>query len=325
MLGLKHVIRITGAVVLVVGCRQTSATSELTDSTAGASFISPMCQEGFCGGETDPNPTAPGYYIASSVTPDACLYGGHTDADVDQLSDFCEKNLASAFAPQLHYYQYDETGREPHWVARRIAEEGVRLGYLLSYYRDAGSSSPGCSLPFHPPSCDGHNGDSEAIFLDLYYDYGTEHWVLGAARFSQHGSLKTYDGDGCTATSFGCVYLQYPDRPQGYPRAWVSEGKHANYANLQDCNHGGFGAADTCDQVNIFARVVAGVASNLGSRSYHSTGQDCIESSNPSYLYYGSGRTECYWTVKPFQGWIPDSVGGANSSPYSEILEDMGF
>lgn len=129
----------------------------------------------------------------------------------------------------------------------------MRIGYLLAYYRDAGSSSFGCTLPGAPSSCYGHNGDSEAIALDVEYDEGTKHWKLQEARYSQHGDFVTYDAYSCTFVyNVGCLYLVYPDKDRGYPRAYVAEGKHANYAtrvvqprrvrelgHLHVCKHGG--------------------------------------------------------------------------------------
>jgi hypothetical protein len=78
-------------------------------------------------------------------------------------------------------------------------------------------------------------------------------------------------------------------------------------------------------QNNASARVAAGAYLNIGSRAQTGTSSDCMASSNPLYQYYGSGRTECYWTTKRFRGWIPYSIGGADSDPYSPILSSMGF
>lgn len=87
-----------------------------------------MCHEGFCTGEEDPLPTAAGVWIASTVTGYQCLEGGHTDADADGFSEFCENNLAEAFAPELVLASSsaDPAPREPpgHGVA-----ELVRTGY----------------------------------------------------------------------------------------------------------------------------------------------------------------------------------------------------
>ncbi len=35
-----------------------------------------------------------------------CFNGSQTDSDGDGLSEFCERNLASAFAPELYYKDY---------------------------------------------------------------------------------------------------------------------------------------------------------------------------------------------------------------------------
>ncbi|HXF96112.1 MAG TPA: hypothetical protein VNI61_08405 [Gemmatimonadales bacterium] len=167
--------------------------------------VGPLCQLGCV--ETDPNPNAPGVFLGSGVSPDARFFGDHTDADRDRLSDFCEKNLALAFAPELFYWSADNVGREPYWVARGdIETEKVVIGYLLSYYRDEGSPSHACDFPppFYPPSCDGH-------------------------------------------------------------------------------------------------------------------------SRNPPHEYYGSARQECYWTIVRFRGWIPITIGGDDSDPYSPLLAFMGF
>lgn len=119
--------------------------------------------------------------------------------------------------------------------------------------------------------------------------------------------------------------LSYPGKLGGYPRVYVSVGKHASYGSIDECNDGGTFGSDTCIGVNAGVRVAAGTTLNIGSRAVHAASQDCMASSNPSYLYYGAGRTECYWTDKRFQGWIPDSVGGDNSDSYSPKLSTWGF
>src|SRR3972149_6604325 len=124
------------------------------------------------------------------------------------------------------------------------------LSYLFSYYRDEGSNAWLCNLPppFWHPSCEGHNGDSEAIFLEVYYNFGTRHWVLDNARYSQHGSYPTYVRVPSSATY--PTQLEYPGRLGGYPRAYVSQGKHANYPTTSACNSGGAFNTDTCVSVD---------------------------------------------------------------------------
>lgn len=272
-----------------------------------------LCQLGCT--ETDPNPTAPGFFLGSGVTPEACTGGLQTDTDQDGLGDFCEENLGAAFAPELYYDQWDDMRREPHWAARPLQQPYVRLVYLLSYYRDAGSPAYACTLPFAHWSCYGHNGDSETISIDVGYNYSTQHWELSLVHYSQHGNMVLYHWP----------ELFYPLRARGYPRAYVSVGKHANYKSVGDCNSGGFFGTDTCETVNTSVRVEAWPWLNIASRSVHTSSQDCMPTSNPSHPYYGSGRQECYWTERRFRGWFPESVGGADSDPYSPLLGNLLF
>ena len=50
-----------------------------------------------------------------------------------------------------------------------------------------------------------------------------------------------------------------------------------------------------------------------------------VTSRDPSYEYYGGGRTECYWTEKSFRGWVPDNIGGWEASSYLGKLIHFGF
>lgn len=127
--------------------------------------------------------------IMARRIPDECTVGN--DIDLDDLSDRCENDISQAFSPELYFYNGDYVGREPYWVARLVGQK-VKIGYLLSYYRDEGSSNYLCSLPGAPSSCHGHNGDSEAIFLIVYYDAAHKHWILDEARYTQHGDHVSY-------------------------------------------------------------------------------------------------------------------------------------
>jgi hypothetical protein len=109
---------------------------------------------------------------------------------------------------------------------------------------------------------------------------------------------------------------------------WVSQGKHANYPTQSStCNSGGFLGTDTCNGNNTAAIVNAPAIYNLGSLAVHTAAQDCVTSRDPSYIYYGSGRKECYWTpATGFRGWIPTTVGGAEAdASYRSILNAQGF
>jgi len=262
--------------------------------------------------------------MTSLFTSTTCLRPGYqNDSDLDGMGDLCEEQLASRFAPELFYYGYDNVGREPHWAARKINGFTARIAYLLSYHRDEGSSAYLCTLPGAPSSCDGHNGDGEVIALDVTFNPESMHWVLTTAYFSQHGEYHAYlPGAAGYPTA-----LSYPDRLGGYPRSYVSEGKHANYATRGECNAGGTFGTDTCQHVNTGARVAASTWLNIGGRTAHSTGQDCMASGDAAFEYFGAGAMECYWTdTGYFGGWYPSWVGGAVSTPsYSTILSDLGF
>lgn len=322
--GRPRILVATG-VFFALACTPLPTDQESLDRVPStASEVAPSCFPG-CG-DDDPAPTAPGIFLTSLYTSTTCGPNnpkGIGDTDRDGLSNMCEEKLAFEFRPELYFYQFDEVGREPHFAVRPLvpSTEEVRIAYMLSYYRDAGSTAWVCGLPGAHSSCHGHNGDSELIVLDVYYNEATRHWVLSRAYLSQHGELVPYTrGSGTHPTM-----LEYPVRQGGYPRVYVSQGKHANYPTRSACNNGGFFDTDTCVQVDKKERVRADFYLNIGSRAAHKASQDCMPSSNPDYQYYGSGRTECYWTSKAFRGWIPPWIGGASSGPYTTPLAAMGF
>lgn len=282
-----------------------------------ATEIVPFCEQGCT--ETDPFPAQPGIFLGSGVTSVVCYGDAQTDTDGDLLSDFCEKNLAAAFAPELAYSSTDDVTREPHWVARPLLVSGqfagVRIGYLLSYHVDRGTDEPVCNNELIDQWCRGHYGDSEAIFLDVYYRSDWAHWILNAAYYSAHDNYNWYT----RSTKEYPSGLTYPGRKGGYPRAYVAYNKHANYKSEAECDAGGAFGFDTC-LIDSYARVAAAEVLNIGSRASHTSGQDCMPSSDP--LFSGNGEIECYWTGSRFGGWIgtlPDTEG------YSGPLSDWGF
>jgi hypothetical protein len=295
--------------------------------------VQPLCQVGCV--EDDPYPGAPGVFLGSGVTPAQCFDWG-TDADSDGLSDFCEKQLMFAFNPELRYDHLDYVDREPYWAASPTGDEGdpIRIVYLLSYYRDNGSDAYLCSLPFHPASCDGHNGDSEAVAFDVYYDAVHQHWLMHAAYYSQHGDLRVASREGSeayprrvrygTPTHYTWYSVQYPEHPGSYMRVYVSEGKHANYYSTGDCEEGGAFQSDTCADVDTSVRDVMANVWNIGSRQHQLI--NCVEARSPAHPYYGSHRAECYWAPESrFRGWFPLDVGGDDASPYEVVLTALGF
>ena len=313
-------LTLAGALGLLIASACSEPTSNQPLEPPLAKVIEPNCQLGCT--EPDPNPAAPGVFLGSGVTQGVCTNGSQTDADADGLSDFCEKNLAARFAPEMNYYRYDDVRREPRWAARwaptLAVGPRVRIAYLFSYYRDLGSHTAACSVPGPHYACLPHNGDSELVVLDVYYNATTEHWVLGEASYSQHTSFPMY-----VSGPKGYPPMEYPSKPGTYPRVYIAEGKHANYKSLSDCNNGGFAGADTCTQVNTAELITAPAGQNLGSRNARFI--DCVVSQNSAYEYYGSGKQECYWTVKRFRGWVPTTVGGGDAEDYSARLSRFGF
>lgn len=289
------------------------------ESTGAELDVLPFCQLG-CQ-DVDPNPSAYGVFLGDSITSDHCLEGDSwTDADGDSVADYCEKLVALAFAPELNWsYTYDDIRREPYWVAGEGDLTSIRVGYLLSYYYDLGSDHGICTVPGAHYLCLPHNGDSEAVFFDIKYNATTKHWVLREAWYLQHGTPVFYQ----VGTKGYAQGLSYPTHQGAHPRIFVAEDKHASYGQLSQCNGGGQFGTDTCANTNQAERLVISDAWNIGSRQAPFI--DCVASRNPAYEFYGSGRTECFWTVKDFRGWVPDSIGGGYAGKYSDILDERGF
>lgn len=276
-----------------------------------------------CGGGGDPDPSAPGIWVGSQVTPTLCgpqNPNGINDADEDGLSDFCENQLAYAFRPELKYSTvYDDTRGEPYWVARPDGAGHVVIGYLLSYYYDLGTVTYGCAPP---QGHDCHNGDSESIWLTVYYIASTSHWLLHRAVYSAHTGWN--DTRPVLPTSYPPPpYVEYPGKLGGYPRDWVAEGKHANYFTQGTCDVGGYLGYDDCDGDTQSMRFPWSDYDNIGSEAHPLI--NGVASRDPSYENYGGGRVECYWTEKRFRGWVPDSIGGGDTDSYPSKLAQWGF
>lgn len=180
---------------------------------------------------------------------------------------------------------------------------------------DGGTQALVCENEIIAPFCRGHYGDSEWVILDVQYNSETEHWVLKHAFYSQHGGYGWFFDD---APGYP-TELQYPAHPGAYPRVFVAFNKHANYESIQACNSGGFFGFDVCFW-DSQQRVSVTPWTGLGSRHLHTSGQDCMASSNP--IYSGNGETECYWTVREFGGW---QGSYPKASDYSSKLAEWGF
>jgi len=303
---------LTSAIAVMASCETARDPASVVAPTAR---IQPLCQLG-CVPGGDPNPDAPGIYL-EGVTPDYCSDG--TDLDQDGLSDACEKFLAQYFAPELAYSPSpsENVSKEPHWVAEWNADwpGAVNVMYLLSYYLDLGSPAEICG-PFHDYDwCSGHYGDSEWIMLTVYYDFETQHWVLGKATYSQHKGWEEF----IMGSAGYPTRLSYPGHSGGYPRAYVAFWKHANYATDADCDRGGeVRGTDECYQGG-YARVAAAAGLNLGSRLHPFA--DAVYSTNP---LYGDRGPEYYWTDRWFCGWQGVQCDHLSGS-YARHLGSMGF
>ena len=314
-----------GTLVLLIagGCSEPTSNSAESPNEKRVG-ITPQCQLG-CNEPPDTS-GGPGIYLGSGVNATVCFNGTQTDTDADGISDFCEKNLALAFAPQLAMTKgSDNLGREPKFAVKKLGTNKARIMYLLSYYVDRGPTTSWCNNnvgdQYDPnvwrAACEGHDGDSEWIVLDVYYNSSANgRWFLEQAIYSAHTGANTYQ-KGSAAYPLA---LSYPGNAGGYPRVYVAYQKHANYGSDSACDNGSIVATDECN-ADLFERVVAGNNLNLGSRAVHTSAQNCWPSSNP--IYSSNGIKECYWSMDQFLGWHVGYSGGG--SEYSPKLGGMGF
>ncbi|MFL5403295.1 MAG: hypothetical protein ACJ8BF_10810 [Gemmatimonadales bacterium] len=321
-------VGLTAALVILFASACSDPTSDTAPGSPSLAKGRPGvdCQLGCIDPPPDTGTTSPvGLFLGSGVTDVVCFDGSQTDSDADGISDFCEKNLAPAFAPQLAMTKgSDNLGREPHIAVRKLGTAPkARIMYMLSYYVDRGPVTSWCNSnvggAYDPETwraaCEGHDGDSEWITLDVYYDRSTQRWIVEAATLSQHTGYKTY-----SRTTREYPALEYPGTKGGYPRVYVAYQKHANYPSDAACDAGSIMGTDTC-QADLFERVVAGDNVNVRSRAAHTAAQDCWPSTNP--IYSSNGIKECYWTFKKFLGWHVGYTG--TGSEYTDKLRTMGF
>ncbi len=289
--------------------------------------MDPACSGGGGGGgggggfATDPNPSAAGYWMGTTVTPSTCISPTGTninDVDYDGLNDYCENLLAMRFRPALTFSAYDcKTGMEPYWAAKVFPNQGntVRIAYLLSYYLDCGlqdprffPDDPGCAIF---ADCGPHHGDSEFITEDLHFDSVSQHWYVYRAFLSAHWGLSSGAGPVSTAG------LLYPEKVGGYPLIYSSEGKHANYVSQSTCNSGGTFGSDTCEgNPNTGTQIRHSEWYNVGSLQANLINPGtCVGAESP-----WQPGTECYWVRgRNFLGWY-DNVTGDPPTPYYTIL-----
>jgi hypothetical protein len=258
----------------------------------------------------DPSPGSPGVWLGHYVTGRYCYADYNSfmrDDDLDWLDDQCEYELAKAFAPVLAIHPQDGCSQgEPYWAAKYFDDPGygwgefVRIGYMPAYYVDCGSY--------------GHNGDSEAIMIDVHQNTATLHWELRHVYLSAHQGTFTNSSDFIRDPSG----LEFPAHRLAYPRVWVARAKHANYRSRDACNSGAYGF-DSCDGNTTVGRLRIYKHRNVGSR-FVDWFPDGVASGNPAFSQ--NGRREYFYTPQNFRGW---QTTGDGVSPYASFLYSLFF
>lgn len=246
-----------------------------------------------------------------------------TDADFDGLDDTCEKNLATAFNPQLVLHSSDNTLREPAYAANRrggIGSKVVGIMYMLSYWEDLGGFGG-----VKPVASAAHHGDSE--FVDFNVEESGGIWRLNDAYLSAHRDEHIPGNVGFPRLDYSGVVnagaMEYPGVYRGRPRIWVSVDKHANYASNYLCNHGN--PWDSCASAApaiFFDDALAW--SDLQGRNVGSAASPMMDGV-ASQVPGSRPGTEYYWShVKHFWGWNGSGTED-KSTPYWLILGAFGY
>ncbi len=313
-----------------------------------------------CSDHHDPNPTAPGYWMGTTVTPALCFSpsgAGINDADLDGMSDYCEGLLADRFRPSLVTVDQDLDARgEPYWAAKYFPQHGntVRIAYLFAYYQDGGVPS----WMFASKLC--NFGTALAPVLTFGSLYLPSWWsVIGVAAgaggiaIANEDLCKSHRGDSEFITvdlsfdassqhwyvsrafyashwqTFGdhsrvvtTSGMEYPEHYGGYPRVYVAEEKHGSFPTRDACSHDG-GLGDNCDADNLNheTRVRSSTYYNVGSAQ----GQllNCVRGGALVDVYPELYSTECFWDPNMrFEGWQPFRLGTVDgtSTGYFWIL-----
>ena len=310
-------ISIALVIATLAGCRDTTA--PVTPQQAPSPMVA--CESYDCGSGGGSTAPPPGYYFPG-VTMNTCTNVAYGDTDLDGLTDSCEQLLASAFAPLLEQspehsywdYAHNWVGGEYYHAATVLTGYNygyykyVRIMYMPAYYFDLGSF----------PLDAGHNGDSEFIVVEVFFNTTTNRFYANNIFLSAHcGSTKLGIG---TAPMCGWWdpsnfdFVNGVDR--GAPVVWVANGTNANYYKASACTLGtGF---DQCIG-NLDVRFPVSPDFNIGSSRV-----------NPGPVYarrnlnIGSWRPENFWDPNsPFLGWQGWSTDPP--TPYARELDNFGF
>ncbi|MGH7486784.1 MAG: hypothetical protein ACREMY_14460, partial [bacterium] len=298
----------------------------------------PVCGDGVCNGSET--------YCSC---PSDCA--NSPDKDGDGIPDDLEQALAEKFFPNLwarwsfsdqaEFYGY--AAKVPFTVSPLTGSYGfcseafecLEIRYGLAYNWDCGDNPDN--------SCEGtdnHQGDSE--FYAAYVSRKTQGagtwgstWADAKTDANAWRLMEDFASAHLGTQTDGSTYLLYKGTNadgNGYPGPaggdgstnaygiYVSEGKHANYHSLSQCDNGGFLGSDYC-QPNINLRtstVTQGRLKNMGSYSCHGAFDTTIPYPNANaYLSPLTGV--------PYDVWSGANFGG-DTSPYLGVFQmNMGW
>lgn len=255
-------------------------------------------------------------WLPCAPAPDAA------DMDADHLSDACELELASRFAPTLMIApggcNWDAENDRPgggYFFAVQRVDFVIRVAYLPAYFRDCGWDGLKCWLP--AVNCAPHAGDSEFIVVELRPVEGATTVVAGvflsAHCFSRSGGdCRWYRGPALSRLGWSGTS----------PIIWVAEGRNANYPSKRACDRGHH-SLDTCDRNESEFRFPITSTRNIGSRDHPFRDDGCIAGVELGSSLVEPDAGECFWRDSAFRGWTSAAPGVTG---YSRYLADVaGF
>lgn len=258
-----------------------------------------------------------------TFTAPACVSNGAQDQDGDGISDLCEFQLAQAVAPVL-VIRTGGCSRQQGTTPERLGggylfavqrvDSVFRVAFLPAYFRDCGWSGVKCLVPW--VSCEGHNGDSEFIVVDVRHESADSQWRPQRMFLSAHCFGRT---------TKSCRWYEARDLSEfewsgSSPVVWVSEGRNANYMSQEACDQG-HRSLDTCDNHDGRYQFPVHEDHNIGSRDAPSHPDGCISGAFLKEPRAEPDAVECFWDADGrFRGWQREGRGVTGYSRYlSEI------
>lgn len=309
----------------------------LDDDWVTCADYSPSCNSGGSGGGTVGQHCGDGlcYYDPYLGVETACncavdCHPPPNDRDLDGVPDSLEAALAARFFPHIYvtwpfsdvaqFYTSYANGRIPYTVTPIPAGRGlcaeafqcleIKIG--LAYNWDCGDN-PNNGVRNDPVNVgqNGHRGDSE-----LYMAYVARKAPDGSGAWGVPWSVAQGDAgqwrlimDFTSAHFLGGGVLPADSSKFAYYGSTnlaiaivASEGKHANYHTLDDCEGGGVAGADHCE-LNYNLRSSAGWSAaklkNMGEGACHDAIDTTIPNPNASAWGSPSGSYDV-WSWDPF-------------------------